>query len=539
MDLSGKLIIKAQLGHDLRRIPIHNEEITYDELILMMQRVFKQYITKEDELLVKYKDEDGDFITIGDESDLSLAIQSSKVLQIKIFVINKPEISQWTDAFKNKKSEAMLSESGDQTSLIFELQRLGNHMLNLADRLEKTLSSNGNCSGLGSVGVIAADYNRLEKLGKTDSTHNLERNNEFDPLSNIRLRNVAASSSNQPTHLLQSASSTDDISKAKPHENPTVSQPSMPLNNENLTISEKSDNHDSVELQTPSTNKCDMIPGQSSATFMHSNVSASSSLLPNSNSPVPTSLPPQSQPISSSNPSSTPAFYQQSLGYPSYSTNQSAMQPPIPLSSQNSLHPQPPIQNSEPPRLPMMPTSTMAMPITQPSRPPSSTKLPPNMGPYIRQGGHFPSTNRPGSMVVAPPHPSSNIFTPVVPPYDPSVGLGLPQRSVMQQPPNSSSAVSQGQQQPTSMISHQGMPYPPIYPPSVGPPNQSMSSTTTRPSGPTNQSQLVSGPYNPQQPGSTHMPPPPPSAIQSKPGSAPSEAQNYYTPSSNQSYANY
>uniref|UniRef100_A0A094ZVK0 Protein TFG n=1 Tax=Schistosoma haematobium TaxID=6185 RepID=A0A094ZVK0_SCHHA len=51
MDLSGKLIIKAQLGHDLRRIPIHNEEITYDELILMMQRVFKQYITKEDELL--------------------------------------------------------------------------------------------------------------------------------------------------------------------------------------------------------------------------------------------------------------------------------------------------------------------------------------------------------------------------------------------------------------------------------------------------------------------------------------------------------
>ncbi|VDQ11937.1 unnamed protein product, partial [Trichobilharzia regenti] len=131
--------------------------------------------------------------------------------------INKPEISQCTDAFKNKKSEVILSESGDQTSLIFELQRLGNHMLNLADRLQKTLSSNGTCSGLGSVGVIAADYNRLEKLGKTDSTHNLERNNEFDPLSDIRLRNVAASSSNPRTHLLQSASSTDDISKAKPH----------------------------------------------------------------------------------------------------------------------------------------------------------------------------------------------------------------------------------------------------------------------------------------------------------------------------------
>ncbi|VDQ05187.1 unnamed protein product, partial [Trichobilharzia regenti] len=300
-------------------------------------------------------------------------------------------------------------------------------------------------------------------------------------------------------------------------ENPTVSQPSIPSNNENLTISEKSDNHDPVELQTPSTNKYDVISGQSSTTFMHSNVSTSSPSLPNSNSPVPTSLPSHSQPLPPSNPSSTPAFYQQSLGgYPSYSTNQSAMQPPVPLSSQNSPHPQPPIQNSESPRLPMMPTSTMAMPITQPSRPANSTKLSPNMGPYIRQGGHFPSTNRPGSMIVTPPYPSSNIFTPVVPPYDQSVGLGLPQRPAMQQPPSSSSAVSQ-----------------------VGPPNQSMTSTTTRPSGPTNQGPFVSGPYNPAQPGSTHMPPPPPSTIMSKPGSAPGEAQNYYTPSSNQSYANY
>ncbi|KAF8565464.1 hypothetical protein P879_11174 [Paragonimus westermani] len=85
MDLSGKLIIKAQLGDDLRRIPIHNEEITYDELILMMQRVFKQRLSCDDDILIKYKDEDGDYITIADESDLSFAIQSSKVLQIKLF----------------------------------------------------------------------------------------------------------------------------------------------------------------------------------------------------------------------------------------------------------------------------------------------------------------------------------------------------------------------------------------------------------------------------------------------------------------------
>lgn len=57
MDLSGKLIIKAQLGNDIRRIPIHNEDITYDELMLMMMRVFRNKLTQSDEIMIKYKDE--------------------------------------------------------------------------------------------------------------------------------------------------------------------------------------------------------------------------------------------------------------------------------------------------------------------------------------------------------------------------------------------------------------------------------------------------------------------------------------------------
>lgn len=59
LDLSGKLIIKAQLGDDIRRIPIHNEDITYDELVLMMQRVFRGKLQSNDEVTIKYKDEGG------------------------------------------------------------------------------------------------------------------------------------------------------------------------------------------------------------------------------------------------------------------------------------------------------------------------------------------------------------------------------------------------------------------------------------------------------------------------------------------------
>ena len=57
LDLSGKLIIKVRLGDDIRRIPIHNEDITYDELVLMMQRVFRGKIGSTDELGIKYQDD--------------------------------------------------------------------------------------------------------------------------------------------------------------------------------------------------------------------------------------------------------------------------------------------------------------------------------------------------------------------------------------------------------------------------------------------------------------------------------------------------
>ncbi len=57
MDLTGKLMIKARLGDDVRRVPIHNEDITYDELLLMLQRVFRGKLSNTDDVTVKYTDE--------------------------------------------------------------------------------------------------------------------------------------------------------------------------------------------------------------------------------------------------------------------------------------------------------------------------------------------------------------------------------------------------------------------------------------------------------------------------------------------------
>ena len=53
----GMLIIKARIGDEVRRIPIHNEDITYDELLLMLQRLFPRHISSTDEVVLKYLDE--------------------------------------------------------------------------------------------------------------------------------------------------------------------------------------------------------------------------------------------------------------------------------------------------------------------------------------------------------------------------------------------------------------------------------------------------------------------------------------------------
>ena len=80
----GQLIIKASVGDDIRRIPIHNDDLTYDELILMMQRVFKGVLKTDEDLVLKYKDEDGDLVSLTDTNDLSYAIQYSRVLRLTI-----------------------------------------------------------------------------------------------------------------------------------------------------------------------------------------------------------------------------------------------------------------------------------------------------------------------------------------------------------------------------------------------------------------------------------------------------------------------
>ncbi|CAG7819809.1 unnamed protein product [Allacma fusca] len=93
-DCLGKVLVKAQFKEDIRRVPIHNEDITYDELVLMMQRVFRGQLKQDDDIVIKYQDEDGDMVTIFDSADLSFAITYCRVLRLKIIVKEKAKDSK-------------------------------------------------------------------------------------------------------------------------------------------------------------------------------------------------------------------------------------------------------------------------------------------------------------------------------------------------------------------------------------------------------------------------------------------------------------
>lgn len=129
-NLGGKLVIKAQLEDDIRRIPIHNEDITYDELVLMMQRVFRGKLSTSDEVLLKYKDEDGDLVTIFDSSDLTSAIQCSRTLKLTVF-LNSQSGESPLDEKPNKGITNILA-------IRKELSGIRDRVIHLLDQLDIT-----------------------------------------------------------------------------------------------------------------------------------------------------------------------------------------------------------------------------------------------------------------------------------------------------------------------------------------------------------------------------------------------------------------
>nr|CAH7718015.1 unnamed protein product [Callosobruchus chinensis] len=172
LDLSGKLIIKVQLGDDIRRIPIHNESITYDELVLMMQRVFRGKLTANDDIVIKYKDEDGDLITIFESNDLAFAIQCSRILKLQILLNS--------DIIKN---DSCALNSNEVSKLKKQLRTIRDEVNKLLDSIDTAEHKCRNVAHQDQGDAANADNSQAStSLNKVNSS-------EFDPLQEKNQKN--------------------------------------------------------------------------------------------------------------------------------------------------------------------------------------------------------------------------------------------------------------------------------------------------------------------------------------------------------------
>ena len=57
LDLDCKIVFKVKLADEIRKTVIHNEEINFNELQLMIQSIFSDKIKPNDEFTMKYTDE--------------------------------------------------------------------------------------------------------------------------------------------------------------------------------------------------------------------------------------------------------------------------------------------------------------------------------------------------------------------------------------------------------------------------------------------------------------------------------------------------
>ncbi|KRT84083.1 hypothetical protein AMK59_1485, partial [Oryctes borbonicus] len=208
LDLSGKLIIKVQLKDDIRRIPIHNEAITYDELVLMMQRVFRGKITSSDDVTIKYKDEDGDLITILDSSDLSFAIQCSRILKLHILMNNAQNDSN------------LCMRKPELSEIKVQLKSIRSQVDKLLDLLDVNVTPNV---------TLASNEESNEKVSNVNSggsnVINKVNSSEFDPLQDKKHGNSEMKESNQSTSNVTHSEGCD----SRPQSVPVRPTPTPPV----------------------------------------------------------------------------------------------------------------------------------------------------------------------------------------------------------------------------------------------------------------------------------------------------------------------
>ena len=82
-----QVIFKVQMGDDIQKIEfVFNENVNdnYRRFKNQLRNIYGTRLRSDDNLLIKYKDEDNDMITVTDNHDFNLALKSTSSLKFVI-----------------------------------------------------------------------------------------------------------------------------------------------------------------------------------------------------------------------------------------------------------------------------------------------------------------------------------------------------------------------------------------------------------------------------------------------------------------------
>lgn len=103
----------------------------------MMERIFAGKISNSDELTIKYLDDDGDKITLLNDSDLTVALHFHKLLRLFVLVNGTEELNNGSTGNLPKEGSLI-----DAKTFRSELQQIRNSVQTILDRLQLPTSQN-------------------------------------------------------------------------------------------------------------------------------------------------------------------------------------------------------------------------------------------------------------------------------------------------------------------------------------------------------------------------------------------------------------
>jgi len=91
--------LKFRFGQEVRRISAEKEDLTFQKLTQLLEKIFPTYSDEKEEILVKYRDDEGDLVTITSEIEFQETLRLSQEKKIIRFQLEE-KIEQSGCCFK-------------------------------------------------------------------------------------------------------------------------------------------------------------------------------------------------------------------------------------------------------------------------------------------------------------------------------------------------------------------------------------------------------------------------------------------------------